>query len=261
MEYGTKFYNCCIQSCPHHWLLASYKYNEPVSYPQRFTRHPLRWFFFNGSGVISPSCRYFSRCCLILFWSNRQHPGCSPYACKCCGKGNCKMAAVGGGGGRGGDQVWLQYLVWGNRLFLPWTVQGDRFRGGTIHGVTVQPVRFYCISSILIRYSLLKWVQLLWHYICSGSCQAVSPTAWEQGSFSTHLWRVDKNRAFLKLFTQHESSRSCSKKKHPRLSAIQWVWLRYFSMHDVIAFCCCFEMTLIEAGNFLAVEVTASNWA
>jgi len=23
---------------------------------QIFTRHPLRWFFFSGSGVISPSC-------------------------------------------------------------------------------------------------------------------------------------------------------------------------------------------------------------
>ena len=54
--------------------------------------------------------------------------------CKRCGKGNCKKAAVGSKGGPG---IAAKFGLRGP-IILPWTVQGDRFRGGTVHGVTMQ---------------------------------------------------------------------------------------------------------------------------
>ena len=89
--------------------------------------HPLRRFFFNGSGVISPSCRDFSWCCLTLFWSNRQ----------------CPVGTWGTVGGRGGTRygcdIWSGGTDYstahvdspGGPIILPhtWTVRGDRFRG------------------------------------------------------------------------------------------------------------------------------------
>ena len=92
---------------------------------QVFTRHPLRRFFFNGSGVISPSCRDFSWCCLTLFWLNGQCPGCSPYA-----SAVAKAIAKRPKSAAGRDQVWLRYLVGGDRLFC----RGQSGEGGLSRG-------------------------------------------------------------------------------------------------------------------------------
>jgi len=97
---------------------------------QVFTRHPLRRFFFNGSGVISPSCRDFSRCCLTLFWLNRQCSGCSPYASTVALQWQGRSRQQGGPSAAGGDQVWLQYLVRGDRLFCRGQSRGTAFEGG-----------------------------------------------------------------------------------------------------------------------------------
>ena len=70
-----------------------------------FTRNPLHRFFVNGSGVISPSCRDFSWCCLTLFWSNRQCPGCSPYA-SAVAKAIAKRLKLAAGGTRCSCEIW-----------------------------------------------------------------------------------------------------------------------------------------------------------
>ena len=75
---------------------------------QVFTRHPLRRFFFNGSDVISPSCRDFSLMLPHLVLIEQAVSRLFSIR-KCCGKGNCEKAAVGSRG----DQVWLRYLVRG----------------------------------------------------------------------------------------------------------------------------------------------------
>jgi len=53
--------------------------------------------------------------------------------CKRCGKGNCEKAAVGS---RGGPVIAVKFCP-GGPIILPWTVRGGRFRGGTVHCVTV----------------------------------------------------------------------------------------------------------------------------
>jgi len=104
---------------------------------QVFTRRPLRRFIFHGGGVISPSCRGFSWCSLTLFWSNRQCPGCSPYA-SAVAQAIAKrpQSAAGGTVGRRGGPGMAAIFGPGGLIILPWTVRGDHFRGGTVHGVT-----------------------------------------------------------------------------------------------------------------------------
>ena len=55
-----------------------------------FTQHAFRRIFFTGNCVNCPSCRHFSRCCLILSWSNRKRPCRLFFMDKCCSEGNCK---------------------------------------------------------------------------------------------------------------------------------------------------------------------------
>jgi len=58
--------------------------------------------------------------------------------CKHCGKGNCKKTAVGSRGDcrqQGGPGIAVKFGP-GGPIILPWTVRGDRFWGGTVHGVT-----------------------------------------------------------------------------------------------------------------------------
>jgi len=56
------------------------------------------------------------------------------------GKGNCEKATVGSRGDRR-QQEGTRYGcdIWsGGPIILPWTVRGDHFRGGTVHGVTAR---------------------------------------------------------------------------------------------------------------------------
>ena len=110
---------------------------------QVFTRHPLRQFFFNGSGVISPSYRDFDELMLPHLVSIEQAVSRLFCICKCCGKGNCEKAAVGSRGGSG------MAAIFGPRgpIILPWTVQGDHLRGGTVLGVTVHGVTVHGVTG------------------------------------------------------------------------------------------------------------------
>ena len=99
---------------------------------QVFTWHPLRRFFFNESGVISPSCRDFSRYCLHDLVLIEQAVSRLFSIYKHCGKGNCEKVTVGSRGGPGMAAIFGP----GGPIILPWTVWGDCFQGGTVHGVT-----------------------------------------------------------------------------------------------------------------------------
>jgi len=77
---------------------------------------------------------------------------------------SCEKATVGSQGDRqqqGGDQEWLRYLVGGGATILPWAVRGDRFRGGTVHGVTEslwKSTGIVCSGEILVSISqFFRW--------------------------------------------------------------------------------------------------------
>jgi len=55
--------------------------------------------------------------------------------CKCCSKGNCEKAAVGSRSGPSAPGMAAIFDP-GGLIILLWTVRGDHFRGGTVHGVT-----------------------------------------------------------------------------------------------------------------------------
>ena len=59
-----------------------------------------------------------------------------------------QSAAGGTIGSRGGPGIAVKFGP-GGPIILPWTVRGDRFRGGTVHGVTgtQSPVVVYALSN------------------------------------------------------------------------------------------------------------------
>jgi len=112
--------------------LASYKYNESVSYSK-----------FSDSASITPILLQWELCHFPVLQRLQlmlphlvliERSVCRLFSiCKCCGKGNCEKATVGSRGGPGMAAIFGP----GGPIILPWTVRGDHFRGGTVHGVTV----------------------------------------------------------------------------------------------------------------------------
>jgi len=119
--------------------LSSYKYNEPVSYSKFSLGVPITPIFLQWEWCHLPLLQRLQLMLpqLVLI---EQAVSRLFSKCKCCGKGNCKKAAVGSkgdhwqqGGTRYGCDIWS-----GGTDYSAMDSLGDHCRGGTVHGMTVR---------------------------------------------------------------------------------------------------------------------------
>ena len=129
--------------------LASYKYNEPVSYsipPILLQREWCHLPLLQRLQQMLPHLVLIEQAVSRLF-----------SICKCCGKGNCEQAVVSSRetvGSTGGPGMAAIFGL-GGLIILPWIVRGDHFRGGTVHGGTGQPQ----LSLTLVKQSCLEHLE------------------------------------------------------------------------------------------------------